>query len=803
MKQTLLFLFFIPIIFIGKQTYAQEIRLISSKYNTPLEQVLVTNQKQNTTSVSNEYGILDLSGFLETDTLYIYHTAYNNLVIPYHEALKQKTIILKSKEIKLNEVVISATKWEENIEEIPNKIEKLNTKSIAFANPQTSADLLKNTSGVYIQKSQAGGGSPMIRGFAANSILLMFDGIRMNNSIYRSGNLQNIITIDPYLLESSEVIFGPGSIVYGSDALGGVIDFHSKYIKLNEDNELNIKGGVNTRYTSSNSEKTGHVHFAINNKKWGSFTSFSYTSFGDQIMGNNGPAEYERLYYVDRIDGIDQMFTNDNPNKQVFSGYDQLNLMQKIKFQASDHLDLEYTFYYTKSSDIPRYDRLIQFSDEKLKYAEWYYGPQDWLVNSLKMNSNKATKLWDAYKLQISHQNYKESRFDRKFDSEKLNSRIENLNIFSFNADFNKKFSPDFFYFFGAEVSNDQLKSIAYAEDINTNLQSPISTRYPDGDNNYFAAAAYSAFRYKMNRSVDISGGFRYSYINTHSTFIDKTFFPFDYDELDLANDALTASLGFVYRNDKDMRINFNLSTGFRAPNIDDLAKVFDSEPGTVVVPNPDLKPEYVYSADLGFKQSLYEKRINIELIGFYSYLDRAMVRRDYTVNGSSTLFYDGEESDIQAIVNAGFARIYGYTAQVDIKLSDYISWKSAISQTKGYDNDGYSIRHAPPIYGNTSITFEKDQFTLYVNAFVNGEIAFEDLSPTEAAKAYLYAEDSNGNPYSPAWFTLDFKSIYQVSNAFALHFDLENLLDIRYRTYSSGIAAPGRSFRLSLNYQF
>lgn len=803
MKHQPTFYLTLSLLFIGNLIYAQEIKLISNKSGDPVDHVLTTNQKQNITSVSNEQGILDIASFNTSDTLFFHHASFIDLSISYQQAIRQGVVGLSPKEIRLNEVIISATKWEENIDEIPNRIEKISSKAIAFANPQTSADLLKNTSGVYIQKSQMGGGSPMIRGFAANSILLMFDGIKMNNSIYRSGNLQNIITVDPFLLEDSEVIFGPGSIVYGSDAMGGVIDFHSKRINLNADRSFNVSGQAIARYTSANNEKTGHFDFTLTKAKWGLFTSFSYTDFGDQIMGNIGPSEYERSFYVEQVDDTDRMILNKNPNKQVSSGYSQSNFMQKLRYQANENLSMEYLFYYTKSSDIPRYDRLIQMSDANLKYAEWYYGPQNWMVNSLKIHSEKATKLWDAYKLQFTAQQYEESRHNRRFNNDNLKSRIENLNIFSINADFNKKLSPDFFYFFGFEASNDNLKSTAYSKDITSGLQNPLSTRYPDGDNSYQTLAAYSAFRYKLNRKIDISGGFRYTYVKLYSSFEDKSFFPFDYETIDLQNDAFTGSLGMVYRSDKNTRINFNLSTGFRAPNIDDIAKVFDSEPGTVVVPNPDLEPEYVYSADLGLNQALLNNKLNIELVAFYSYLDNAMVRRDFSLNGMTRMLYDGEESDIQAIVNAGYAEIYGFTAQVDLKLSEYLIWKNGISSVSGYDNDGFAIRHAPPIYGNSSLYFENDKWKLQLNTFFNGEIAFEDLSPTEADKPYLYAIDDNGNPYSPAWFTVDLKTAYNFTETFTILFELENLMDKRYRTYSSGITAPGRSFRLSLNYQF
>ena len=127
----------------------------------------------------------------------------------------------------LDEVFISFNKWEQNSKEIPNMIEKVNLRDARLRNPQTTADLLGQIGSVFIQKSQLGGGSPMIRGFATNRVLMVVDGVRMNNAIYRSGNIQNIISIDPLSLDGAEVVFGPGSLIYGSDAIGGVMDFHT------------------------------------------------------------------------------------------------------------------------------------------------------------------------------------------------------------------------------------------------------------------------------------------------------------------------------------------------------------------------------------------------------------------------------------------------------------------------------------------------------------------------------------------------------------------------------------------------
>ena len=127
----------------------------------------------------------------------------------------------------LNEIVVSASRFEEKRANVPQQMMMIKQKDIKFLSQPTSAELLQSSGQVLVQKSQLGGGSPILRGFEANKVLLVVDGIRMNNAIYRGGHLQNIISIDNSMLEKVEVIYGPGSVVYGSDALGGVIHFHT------------------------------------------------------------------------------------------------------------------------------------------------------------------------------------------------------------------------------------------------------------------------------------------------------------------------------------------------------------------------------------------------------------------------------------------------------------------------------------------------------------------------------------------------------------------------------------------------
>ena len=227
----------------------------------------------------------------------------------------------------------------------------------------------------------------MIRGFATNRVLLVVDGVRMNNAIYRSGNLQNVISIDPLAVETAEVIFGPGSLIYGSDAIGGVMDFHTLQPGFSSTEKNLVRGSALIRYATANNENTIHADLNIGGKKFSVLSSVSLSDFGDLKMGINGPAVgYLRPEYATTIGGKDTVLQNEDPLVQKHSGYQQLNLLQKLRFKPAENMDLQYSFTYARTGNAPRYDRLIQYRNDRLRFAEWYYGPMLWYMHHIHTN---------------------------------------------------------------------------------------------------------------------------------------------------------------------------------------------------------------------------------------------------------------------------------------------------------------------------------------------------------------------------------------------------------------------------------
>lgn len=705
----------------------------------------------------------------------------------------------------LDEVVFSVSKWEQKLNEVPNKIVRINLNIAKVQNPQTGADLLAQTGTVFIQKSQLGGGSPMIRGFATNRVLMVADGVRMNNAIYRSGNIQNVIQIDPLALENAEIIFGPGSLIYGSDAIGGVMDFRTLQPRFSTDDKMLVRGSALARYSTANQEKTGHVDFNIGLRKWSFLTSVSFSDFDDLEMGKNGGQDrYLRPEYIERQGNADVIVPNSNPRLQRFSGYDQLNILQKVRFKPTDNLDFQYGLSYARTGEHPRYDRLIQYRNGNLRFGEWSYGPMLWMMHNLQMTHSGKNGLYDEARFTLAYQDYQESRIDRTRNNNTRHTQSEEVDAISFNWDARKTIGKGEL-FYGIEYVHNKVGSFGVQTDISTGDEEPMVTRYPNGSK-WSTAGVYGSYKVNLHEKLTLNTGLRYSQNSLRARFSDE-FVPFPYENAKLNDGAVTGNLGLVFRPAEGWQLNGNFSTGYRMPNVDDIGKLFESAPGNLTVPNPDLKPEYALNFEVGIVKNIPNK-FRIELNGFHTILNDAIVRRPFTFNGQDSVEFDGELSRVEALQNVAKATVWGFQASVQVYLSGDLSFITHANLVTGEETDDVNdeqvpLRHAPPFYGSSFLRYNWKKLFVEFSAFYNSEVAFGDMAPTERAKPDIYARDKDDNPYSPGWYTFNLKASYQLIRNLMVTAGWENFTDQRYRPYSSGIVAAGSNFIASLRATF
>lgn len=699
-----------------------------------------------------------------------------------------------SKTVYLDEVVISANKIEEQKRFVAQQIQSIPARQINLLSLQTTAELLANEGEVAVQQSQQGGGSPVIRGFEASRILLVIDGIRINNLIYRSGHLQNIITIDQNSLKRVEVLFGPSSTVYGSDALGGVINLYTKNpVLAGPEQKFNFKGQAFMRYGTVNNEKTGHVEINLATRHVGSLTSFTFSDFNDLLMGGQPNPYYnsfgERFYFVKRMNGVDSLVQNNNIRLQRYSGYSQYDLLQKILLQPNENFSHCFNFQFSNSSDIPRYDRLTDPKEEGLKYAQWYYGPQYRLLTAYHL-AIKNTGFFNAITLTASYQHIKESRHNRSFGKNDLANRNENVKVAGFNLDFVRHARTGSIRF-GIDGQYNTLKSTAFLKDVTNGMQSPLDTRYPDGHNRMLLAGAFMTQTWKINDQFVLNDGLRLGYATLFSSFKDKTFFPFPFNEVKQKNFTYSGNLGLLFLPSAYWKISLNGSTGFRVPNVDDLSKVFDSSPGTVIVPNPNLKPEKTVNGDLNITR-WYNDCFSWENVFFITYFIDAIVTDTFQFQGQDSVIYDGTMSRVMANQNKEKALLLGCSSNLKADLTSYLGMTISFNYNYGRileDSTTKPLDHIPPVFGQIGIQYHSGSWS--------GELFINYNGWKRLKNYYLNGEDNEQYATAdgmPAWYTVNSRISYKVNDFVVIQAGIDNIFDIRYRTFASGINAPGRN---------
>ncbi len=786
-------LFFIGM---GLPSFSQKIRVIDFKSLQPIEDVTVYKKTGNQTiCISGTSEELSLTDIRQEDTLFFIHPSYTEKKISYSQLKRLNGMIaLKENIHSLDEVIISASKYETTRKTVAQKIYLIRSSEIRDINQTSTADVLAASGKIMVQKSQLGGGSPVIRGFEANKILIVIDGIRMNNAIYRGGHLQNVITLDNSVMDRAEVIFGPGSVVYGSDALGGVLSFTTKNPTLSQNNQWVVKSNEYIRYMSAASGYAAHADVSVGSKNFGSLTSISYSDFGDlrqgavrkKSVGNFG----SRPWYVERINGADRVIPNRDTNLQVGSAYSQIDFLQKFIFRQNNYVKHLINIQYSTSSNVPRYDRLVQLSGNAPKFSEWYYGPQKRFLASYSVESLKKNKWYDNAKFILAYQNIEESRIDRRFNKTLLNNRVESLDIFSMNVDMTKSTGSHKLHY-GMEGWFNNVSSSAFTKDIVTGNISPLDTRYASGGASMRSFAAYLTHTWKISDKWMLNDGLRYSSVKLDAKFTDTSFFKFPFRDVAQLNGAVTGNIGLIYLPGRGFQFTALVSSGFRAPNVDDLSKVFESVPGTINVPNPDLKPEYTYSGEIGMSKTLYNK-ITVEATGYYTIYRNVLATRNFKYNGMDSIMYEGTKSKVVSTTNAANAYLYGIELSLHGQLNDHVFLYGTYNFSYGrlFDESGIiPLDHIPPVFGKWGTEIKQGKLNADFFIQYSGWKRIKDYSPFgEDNQAYALPEGM------PSWYTLNARMTYQFNKSLSIHLACENLLDVNYRVFASNISAPGRN---------
>lgn len=768
---------------------AQTTVLVTDSDSNPLigVQVFVNDKAIDATDINGEVDLVNK--VTAEDKVTFTYLSYQTLDIRYKEIISQAMkVVLSPDNTTIDEVLIIGRN-EKVKSGVLLQAEIIGAQEIAELEAQTPADLLEKNGSVFIQKSQMGGGSPVIRGFEANKILLVLDGVRLNNAIYRSGHLQNAITIDEMVLQQAEVLFGPGSIIYGSDAIGGVLHFRSKTGRLTE--ELSFKPSFSARTASANSEKTVHANLEIGNTNYSGIFGYTLSSYGDLRSGKNRDDRYpdfgKRPDFVVIENGIDVLRTNEEEELQIGTAYTQQDFFSKVRYVPNEKIDVNLNMQYSTSTDVPRYDALTERQGNGLRFAEWYYGPQDRVLVSLNTKI-KGDGIFDELYIINSYQKIDEDRYSRGFGDAVLEENKEDLHVLGSSVDMSKDLTANLNMRMGAEFQYNDLTSTAGQNQF---------TRYPSGDNSMLLAGLYAKSGYTITSNTDWQLGVRYSYSVTKLLYERNSFFEWPdyfYEGIENRNNNLSFLTSMSHSIDK-IRLYANAGTSFRAPNIDDLAKTRVNT-NEISVPNPELKPEKSWNAEIGAAYA--SDKITIRINTFYTSLRDAIVRENFMlIDGSTTYRIDEEDLNVVSNVNAAKARVYGVSLNTKIKLFDYLNFRADASAIEGEAFNEEDVRsplgHIPPMYGKAELIFNKNKFKTRAAYRFNAAKKLEDFGGSVDNPELATLEGSL------AWNTWNLYCSYKIFDKYSVNLAVENILDVHYRTFSSGVSAAGRNLILSV----
>jgi hemoglobin/transferrin/lactoferrin receptor protein len=420
-----------------------------------------------------------------------------------------------------------------------------------------------------------------------------------------------------------------------------------------------------------------------------------------------------------------------------------------------------------------------------MNYAEWYYGPQNRFLGSLQGEFKRDNIFFTNMTATLAFQKIDEDRITRKFRVPEKLHQEEDVYVYSANFDFLKLLSGGRLYY-GLEYMQNHLNSSAWYEDINSGATRLAMSRYPGGRNLTHSMSAYGNYKLGLGDRSILNAGLRYHYGILQSSFDDSNL---PIGDINIHDGALTGSISLVYNPENTWQYSLILATGFRNPNIDDYGKV-RAKDGFITVPNEDLGSEYTYNAELRTSKT-FPGYISFSGTVFYTYLTDAIVRTDYSLNGSDSLLYDGDYYRIITNSNASLATIGGISLNMDSEMDGNLSFRGTVNFLRGRDitNDS-PLGHIPPVFGRITVDYLWRKLATEGSFVYSGKKYWSDLSP--------FGEDNEeealeGEGY-PSWYTLNMKSAYKINDRFEVQLAIENLLDKFYKPFASGVAAPGRN---------
>jgi len=567
----------------------------------------------------------------------------------------------------LETVQVTATRRAESTFDVPVATDVIDRDEVRAAAPQTVIEALRGQAGAYVRQTTPGQGVVILRGLKGSEVLHVVDGFRLNNAIFRNAPNQYVALVDSQSLARIEAVRGPMSALYGSDAMGGVLQMLTWEPRF-EGSEWQTRGLLRSMYGSADHSTLSRVEGTLGHERLVVSGGATYQDVNERRVGGGEELPYTR-------------FTARAADA-------------KVRAMATEGNELTLSLQYSEQPRTPRHDELTPgYGQSQANSAVYWFEPQRRDFAQLRWRGSNPTHAWDSAEAQVGQQRIEDGRRNRDSGStnEDRESNVDTSRGLAFQA--SKAVGASHHVTYGMDHYGDEVESSRTRTDIVTGATGVRAPRFPDGST-MFQAGAFVADDWSVGERLYVLGGVRWS--------MNRTRLPAsgEFAATTVEDDGFTGNLGVACPLTPNVRLVANFGQGFRAPNLFDLGTFGDRPGNRFNVPNPDLEPEQVTTLDAGWK--VLNDQLEGELIGYYS-----------RPQDKITSVLTGEVTDSGRLVvqsrNAARLVLYGAEFALQHRLSDSVEWRMQLTWTHGeetFAGDDHPADRIPPLNGSTGITW-------------------------------------------------------------------------------------------------
>lgn len=667
----------------------------------------------------------------------------------------QQTVSSEREARLLDQIQVTATRRPESSFDVPVATTVVGQREIADRAPQVAMDLLHGEPGTFVQQTTPGQGIVIVRGLKGSEVLHLVDGFRLNTAFFRNAPNQYMALVDGQMLERVEVVRGPSGTLYGSDAMGGVVQLLSEEPRFGGP-ERQSSSRVRMIYGSADDSLLSRVSGAVGNQDWVLSGGATYQDVGELRTG-----------------GGDEL---------PFTSFTARAGDAKLRWNVAEAHEFMVQAQVLTQPRTPRHDELVPgFGQTRPNSAVFFFEPQERQFAQARWRWDAGLPAFDGLAVHLGYQQVRDDRRTRDFGSNNEERECNSSDLLGLTAQFHKQLGRHHLTW-GAEFYSDDVSSSRQRTNIATGVVSARPSRFPDGST-MDSFALYVADDFEISEALDVYGGLRWTRSDVELPPVIGGI------GIDISPSDLSGHLGVRYSLTEELNLVANYGRGFRAPNIFDLGTFGDRPSNRFNIPNADLDSETVDTVDFGFKWS--SDRIEAELVGFVS-----------RYNDKITSVLTGAVTDTGRLVtqsrNVTELDLHGFEAGlrwfVDPTLSAYLT----ATHTRGdeqFEGDEYPADRIPPLFGKAGLTWRASE-ALTLEGYTFYAARQDRLSPRDAVDPRINPDGTAG------WATVNLRASWQATDTLSLSLRAENLADKRYREHGTGLDEPGRNLILTLDWR-